>query len=122
MCIRDSDRTLEQALLNLLDNAADASPDGLEFSAQWDTSSLVITILDHGPGIDQATAARIGEAFFSTKQITDETSSGGLGIGFFLTNATLERFGGRVQLTPRESGGTCTRVTLPLSRLCSGPT
>ncbi|MBK9447382.1 MAG: HAMP domain-containing histidine kinase [Betaproteobacteria bacterium] len=117
-----TDRTLEQALLNLLDNAADASPDGLEFSARWDASSLVITILDHGPGIDQATAARIGEAFFSTKQITDETSSGGLGIGFFLTNATLERFGGRVQLTPRESGGTCTRVTLPLSRLCSGPT
>ena len=118
-----TDRTLEQALLNLLDNAADASPDGLEFLAQWDQSQLTINILDCGPGIDRDVASRIGEAFFSTKQNTTEgpgskdSTSGGLGIGFFLSNATLERFGGRVELTPRETGGTCTRVTLPLSAL-----
>lgn len=117
-----TDRTLEQAVLNLLDNAADAASDGLEFLANWDTTTLVIDILDNGPGIDRQTATRIGEAFFSTKQRADDGASGGLGIGFFLSNATLERFGGRVELTPRETGGTCTRVTLPLSRLCNGPT
>jgi two-component system sensor histidine kinase RegB len=123
-----TDRTLEQALLNLLDNAADASPEGLEFLAHWDQSLLTINILDRGPGIDRDVAARIGEAFFSTKQNTAEgpggtnSTSGGLGIGFFLSNATLERFGGRVELTPREAGGTCTRVTLPLSALGNGPT
>lgn len=123
-----TDRTLEQALLNLLDNAADASPEGLEFLAQWDQSRLTINILDRGPGIDRDVAARIGEAFFSTKQSSAESprgtngTSGGLGIGFFLSNATLERFGGRVELTPREAGGTCTRVTLPLSALGNGPT
>ena len=123
-----TDRTLEQALLNLLDNAADASPEGLEFLAQWDRSRLTINILDRGPGIDRDVAARIGEAFFSTKQNSAESlrgtngTSGGLGIGFFLSNATLERFGGRVELTPREAGGTCTRVTLPLSALGNGPT
>ena len=123
-----TDRTLEQALLNLLDNAADASPEGLEFLAQWDRSRLTINILDRGPGIDRDVAARIGEAFFSTKQSSAESlrgtngTSGGLGIGFFLSNATLERFGGRVELTPREAGGTCTRVTLPLSALGNGPT
>jgi two-component system sensor histidine kinase RegB len=123
-----TDRTLEQALLNLLDNAADASPEGLEFLAQWDQSQLTINILDRGPGIDRDVAARIGEAFFSTKQSSAESprgtngTSGGLGIGFFLSNATLERFGGRVELTPREAGGTCTRVTLPLSALGNGPT
>ena len=116
-----TDRTLEQALLNLLDNAADASPEGLAFNAAWDQSVLSIDILDRGPGIDETTAARIGEPFFSTKGGLD-TASGGLGIGFFLTNATLERFGGRVELTPRNDGGTCTHVTLPLSRLCGDPT
>lgn len=111
-----TDRTLEQALLNLLDNAADASPDGLELHARWNDDELVIDILDRGPGIDAAVAARIGEPFFSTRREGDG-ASGGLGIGFFLSNATLERFGGRVELTPREAGGTRTRVALPLARL-----
>lgn len=115
-----TDRTLEQALLNLLDNAADASPEGLELRARWDDAELCIDILDRGPGIDAAVAARLGEPFFSTKR--DAAGSGGLGIGFFLTNATLERFGGRVELTPRDDGGTRTRVTLPLARLQQAPT
>lgn len=120
-----TDRTLEQALLNLLDNAADASPDNLEFVADWDQETLRIDILDCGPGIDETIAARIGEPFFSTKTGTegkDGDAAGSLGIGFFLTNATLERLGGRVELSARSTGGTRTRVTLPLSRLCDEPT
>lgn len=117
-----TDRTLEQALLNLLDNAADASPEGLELRARWDGGEVVVDVLDRGPGIDAAVAARIGEPFFSTKTGAAADASGGLGIGFFLTNATLERFGGRVELTPRDGGGTRTRVTLPLARLQQAPT
>lgn len=111
-----TDRRLEQALLNLLDNAADVSPNALELIARWDEDTLSIDILDRGPGIDPATAARLGEAFVSTKQGAD-AQRGGLGIGFFLSNATLEQFGGRVELTPREGGGTRTRVVLPLAQL-----
>lgn len=111
-----TDRRLEQALLNLLDNAADVSPQALELIAHWDNDTLSIDILDRGPGIDPATAARLGEAFVSTKQ-GDGTQRGGLGIGFFLSNATLEQFGGRVELTPRDGGGTRTRVVLPLAQL-----
>lgn len=110
-----TDRRLEQALLNLLDNAADASPEGLAFNAEWSATALTIDILDQGPGIDPATASRLGEAFVSSK-------ADGLGIGFFLTNATLEQFGGSVELTPRDTGGTRTRVTLPLAPLTLAPT
>jgi len=118
-----TDRTLEQALLNLLDNAADASPERLELHARWDASDLCIDILDHGPGIDAAVAARIGTPFFSTKDGANGGAvSGGLGIGFFLSNATLERFGGRVELAPHPNGGTRTRVSLPLTRLRQVPT
>jgi two-component system sensor histidine kinase RegB len=117
-----TDRRLEQALLNLLDNAADVSADDLAFTALWDAANLSIDILDRGPGIDPQTAARLGEAFVSTKADAapgngENSRSGGLGIGFFLTNATLEQFGGSVTLTPREGGGTRTRVVLPLMQL-----
>jgi sensor histidine kinase regulating citrate/malate metabolism len=44
-----------------------------------------------------------------------------LGIGFFLTNATVERLGGQVELVnwfaQNQQQGACTRLTLPLARL-----
>lgn len=120
-----TDRTLEQAMLNLLDNAADAhaknqTKEILQFTAHWDDSSCRIEILDCGRGLDAQSAERIGQAFYSTKQ-QDETSAGGIGIGLFLTNATIERFGGKVELInrsdqPGNASGTCTRITLPLAR------
>ncbi|RDE52025.1 MAG: sensor histidine kinase [Candidatus Accumulibacter meliphilus] len=118
------DRTLEQALLNLLDNAADAadtngaSQEVLRFTASWDIDRCRIEILDAGPGLDAEARQRQGEAFFTTK-VDGGERAGGLGIGLFLSNATLERLGGKVELFNREppQGGACTRVTLPLARL-----
>jgi hypothetical protein len=98
-----ADRTLEQGLLNLLDNAADANgahPDALAFSATWDAAACRIEILDRGPGISGETAQRLGEAFFSTK-VDAREGARGIGIGLFLTNATVERFGGKVELFNR---------------------
>jgi hypothetical protein len=114
-----ADRTLEQALLNLLDNAADAngsSPEALRFFAGWDAGQLLIEILDRGNGLDAATAQRLGEAFFSTK-VDAQDRPRGIGIGLFLSNATIERCGGKVELFNRDDppGGACTRVTLPLT-------
>ncbi len=105
-----TDRTLEQALLNLLDNAADSSPVGLELRCRWSGREGVLEILDKGRGIDVTTAQYIGQAFFSTKK-----ARGGLGIGMFLSNATIERFGGKVELLNRPEGGACTRICLPLA-------
>lgn len=103
------ERTLDQALLNLLNNAADVSPQGIEFDGRWDAAQLTLEIRDRGPGISAEVAARAGEAFFTTKG-----SDGGLGIGLFLANATIERFGGKVNLFNREGGGACVRVMLTL--------
>ena len=103
------ERTLDQALLNLLNNAADVSPQGIEFDGRWDETRLTLEIRDRGPGISTEVAAQAGTAFFTTK-----SPSGGLGIGLFLANATIERFGGTVKLFNREGGGACVRVTLPL--------
>jgi two-component system sensor histidine kinase RegB len=90
----------------------------LRFTASWDAERCRIEILDAGPGLDAEARQRQGEAFFTTK-VDGGERAGGLGIGLFLSNATLERLGGKVELFNREppQGGACTRVTLPLARL-----
>lgn len=113
-----ADGTLDQALLNLLNNAADANAatgakEAILLSGGHEGGECVIEILDRGPGISADAATRLGEAFFTTKAGATDHTVGGLGIGLFLSNASIERLGGRVELFNREGGGARTRVTLP---------
>lgn len=101
---------LSQSILNLLNNAADASLKHIEIEANWNERELQLEILDYGEGLTGEAAQRAGEAFFTSK-----APGQGFGIGLFLANANIERFGGSVRLTNRE-GGACTKVILPLIR------
>lgn len=119
------DPTLRQSLINLLNNAADASPDAVSIEARWAlakegsadgvSGALNITIHDRGPGLTPELTAQAGKAIFTTK-------GAGLGIGLLLANATIERFGGKVWMYNREGGGASVKVNLPLDRLAAGAT
>jgi len=109
-----AEQTLGQAIINLLNNAADASPQGVEIEGLWDERELAVEIRDRGPGLTPEMANKAGRVFFTTKGPTH-----GLGLGLFLANATIERFGGKVSMFNREGGGACVRVTLPLSSLAT---
>lgn len=102
--------TLEQALLNLFNNAADAGDGRIEIEADWDAARLRVDIRDRGPGFDEAVLLAAGRAFVTTR-------AEGTGIGLFLAHAAVERLGGRIALANREGGGAVTRVELPLDRL-----
>ncbi|WP_426143255.1 ATP-binding protein [Pseudomonas sp. DWP3-1-2] len=97
---------LTQALLNLLNNAADACPEGLEVSLGWDAEEICISIRDHGAGVPLAIAEQIGKPFFTTK-------GKGFGLGLFLSKASVTRAGGSVKLYSHEEGGTLTELRLP---------
>src|SRR5690606_5924503 len=99
---------LTQALLNLLNNAADACPEGLEVSLGWDAEEICISIRDHGAGVPLAIAEQIGKPFFTTK-------GKGFGLGLFLSQASVTRAGGSVKLYNHEDGGTLTELRLPRS-------
>jgi len=105
------DATLDQALTNLLNNAADANPEQIAIRLDWQDESVVIDIRDHGPGVAMSIADQLGETFISTK-------SKGMGIGLFLTHATINRLGGGVSLYNHPEGGTLTEVKLPR---CAAP-
>ena len=108
------EQTLCQAMINLFNNAADASPSKVEIRGRSVADQVVIEINDKGPGLSAETLSRAGEAFFSAK------SPAGLGIGLFLSNATIERFGGKVRIFNRQGGGACTQITLPVLEPASG--
>jgi len=107
--------SIEQALTNLLDNAADASIDNqsdkVEFTVDSDEQRTVIEILDFGKGIHPETQRTLGV------KIQDTKKRNGLGWGMFLSNVSIERVGGNIELLNSDNGGTLTRVLLPESGL-----
>ena len=109
-----AEQTIAQSIINLLNNAADASiengHDEVAIEISCSQQQLLITIDDEGQGITQQQAEQAGEVSFSTKE-------GGFGIGLVLSNATFSRFGGDVVLNNRQARGTRTEITLPLKEL-----
>jgi two-component system sensor histidine kinase RegB len=101
--------TIAQAIINLLNNAADASPQDIEVNINWSTHKMHLTIKDSGAGIAEEVTAHLGKSFISTK-------TKGLGIGLLLTQATINRYGGTVSLHNRVPRGTITQLELPITR------
>lgn len=102
--------TLPQVLVNLLDNAARAARSRVEVSIGGDTAAWVLEIRDDGAGIAPEVAPRLGEPFVSGREE-------GLGIGYFLSHASVNQWGGSIRLQPRAEGGTLTTLRLPWSVL-----
>jgi two-component system sensor histidine kinase RegB len=101
--------TLEQGIVNLLDNAARAGGP-VEARVDWDRRQLLIEISDCGPGFPAEVLARAGQAPFPAH-------AAGSGIGLLLTRAAIERLGGSLVLGNRPQGGGLARVELPLARI-----
>lgn len=102
-----AERTLTHALINILNNAGDVSPQLVILKSKWNASKLKLEIRDHGPGISPEVAANIGKTPMSTKKK-------GLGVGLFLASTTISRMGGSLKLINIESGGACTQIELPV--------
>ncbi len=100
--------TISQTVINVLNNAADASPLSVEIDVSWSAEALTIEVRDRGASIADEVAANAGRKPISTK-------SPNRGLGLFLANATVDRIGGSVALSNREGGGNCTRITIPFA-------
>jgi len=105
-----AEQVLSQVIINILNNAADASENSVEVEVSCNAEQLQIEVSDRGTGLTPTAETHAGKLFFTTKE-------SGQGLGLFLVNAALHRFGGALSLSNRDGGGVCTRVTLPLARL-----
>ncbi|WP_122460290.1 ATP-binding protein [Pseudomonas viridiflava] len=106
LCNRD---TLVGALLNLVENAVQASTGRtrLKVHVYSRGNTLRLCISDNGSGMDQAALARIGEPFFTTKTT-------GTGLGLAVVAAVTRAHQGGVQYRSRVGRGTCAIASLPL--------
>ena len=98
--------TLEQGLLNLFNNAANAGG-SVVIAVDWDADWLGVEVRDEGPGFPDEVLAQAGRVPFPAH-------AGGSGVGLFLAYLAIERLGG--SLTLGNDGGGVARVRLPLGK------
>lgn len=105
------DESLSQALTNLLNNAANASPDSVAIDIQQHDDIVHIIVSNKGKSIPDNILRQ-----FNRQPLHDgrDPNSTGLGFGLFLSNASIHRHGGLLLLRNLESGGAEAVIQLPL--------
>lgn len=103
----------EQLLLNLLENAARYTPADapIEIASHRDGEFVVLTVRDHGPGVNPADVERIFEKFTSGVGATSESRGSGLGLA--ICKAIAEAHGGSIRVENAPDGGACFQVSIP---------
>ena len=112
---------LEQAIVNILENAIAYSPDGSEVdvAAYEDRGNVVISIEDEGPGIPQTDIERIFEKFRRLEEPSDRTRgerNKGAGLGLSIAKGFIEAMGGRIAAASPLIAGRGTRILISLPK------
>jgi two-component system, sensor histidine kinase and response regulator len=102
---------LRQVILNLLNNAIEATAPGGQITITTLSTSdavLTITIQDTGCGIDAENLARVFEPFFTTKEK-------GVGVGMAIVHRIIQAHQGTIELASTPDVGTTVTVKLPMT-------
>ncbi|MGE8154693.1 DUF4118 domain-containing protein [Pseudomonas vancouverensis] len=106
---------IEQALVNVLENAARFSPahGHLQLSAGAEDSELFFSVSDEGPGIPEEDRAKIFDMFYTAAR--GDRGGQGTGLGLAICQGMIGAHGGRISVADGIDGrGTCITLHLPL--------
>ncbi|TCM16549.1 PAS domain S-box-containing protein [Novosphingobium sp. PhB165] len=105
---------LQQVIINLIVNAAQAMSEGgsqkrvVEVEFQADGQRAIIRVVDTGPGLDAVAAARLFEAFFTTK-------ADGMGMGLSVSKGIVEAHGGTIVACNNAGPGCTFTIDIPIA-------
>jgi two-component system sensor histidine kinase HupT/HoxJ len=106
---------LQQVVMNLVQNAADATESSrerrLEISGRVEERDAVVEFRDSGPGIPVADLDKLFDPFFTTKPV-----GRGTGLGLAISYGIVERHGGRLAAGNHPKGGALFTLSLPLAK------
>jgi len=107
---------VEQALFNVLENAAKFSPEGasIRVRARREAGNLALEVTDRGPGIPDDERKRIFDLFYTAAR--GDRAPRGSGLGLTIVRGMIGAHGGKVTADAGEGGvGTTIRISLPLA-------
>ncbi len=107
---------VEQALFNVLENAAKFSPEGasIRVRARRDAGNLALEVTDRGPGIPDEERKRIFDLFYTAAR--GDRAPRGSGLGLTIVRGMIGAHGGKVEAIAGDGGvGTTIRISLPLA-------
>lgn len=112
---RRDPKWLEEALVNLLDNAVKYTSEGgwVGVRVEGYPLSTAILVEDNGPGIPETELAKVFSRFYRGAA---HAQTEGVGIGLYLVRQIAEGQGGSVQAANRRQGGACFTLFLPNDR------
>ncbi len=104
---------IEQVLINLLDNAIKYSPPDspIELGAAVADGTIVVEVLDRGPGLAPAEEGQVFEKFYRGSSVGRR---GGAGLGLSICQGIIQAHGGHIWAENRPGGGAAFRFRLPL--------
>lgn len=116
LAVRAGAVRLQQVLVNLITNAADALEGRAErkvsVSAQRKGSKVLVSVRDNGPGVAEAIRGRIFDPFYSTKGVGK-----GLGLGLSISYNIIKDFGGQLTVKNHPDGGALFTLELDAARI-----
>ncbi|MDO6724391.1 sensor histidine kinase [Celeribacter halophilus] len=102
---------VQQVIMNLVQNAADAMQDveepEIQVNLSYQDDFAVLQVCDNGPGVPEDLQAAIFDPFFSTKEVGQ-----GTGLGLSISHKIAEEHGGSLVYLPDVAEGACFRLTL----------
>lgn len=105
---------LVRAIANLVRNALRYGRPPVELRLEREGAEWSLRMLDRGPGVPEASLARLGEPFYRPDAARDR-DSGGTGLGLAIVRRCVESAGGRVRFGNREGGGFEAVLWLPIA-------
>lgn len=104
---------LHQALENIIGNACKYSSRGelVEVSTKKHNNTAVITVRDHGPGVDSDEMKKLLQPFY---RAGNQMHTSGFGLGLSIAKKAIEKHGGSLRMSSPADGGLSVEIVLPI--------